>query len=69
LAKRVAEAGEPFVSSFEAADVQTALRTRGFTEIDDRGPKDLFGSITHAPRWLLPRRGAHVVVARTPSSA
>jgi methyltransferase (TIGR00027 family) len=69
LAKRVADAGEPFVSSFEAADVQAVLRTRGFTEIDDRGPKDLFGSITHAPRWLLPRRGAHVVVARTPSSA
>ncbi len=65
LAARVAAAGEPFVSSFEPADLHAELRRLGFIEIDDRGPRELFASMSRLPRWLLPRRGAHVVVART----
>ena len=66
LAQRVAEAGEPFVSNFDPKDLHAVLRARHFTEIDDRGPRDLFGSFSRTPRWLLPKHGAHVTVARTP---
>ncbi|HWE45354.1 MAG TPA: class I SAM-dependent methyltransferase [Caulobacteraceae bacterium] len=65
LARRVAEAGEPFVSSFEPKELHAALRERGFTTIDDRGPRELFGRVSKTPTWLLPKRGAHVCVART----
>ncbi len=66
LAQRVAEAGEPFVSNFEPKDLHAVLRQCGFSEIDDRGPRELFGGLSRAPRWLLPKHGAHVAVARTP---
>ncbi|HEY3814923.1 MAG TPA: class I SAM-dependent methyltransferase [Caulobacteraceae bacterium] len=69
LAERVAEAGEPFVSNFEPKDLHAVLHARGFTEIDDRGPRELFGPFSRTPRWLLPKHGAHVAVARTPVTA
>jgi methyltransferase (TIGR00027 family) len=64
-AKRVADAGEPFISHFDAKDLHAELRRLGFTEIDDRNPRDLFGPMSRTPRWLLPKRGAHMLVART----
>ena len=42
LAQRVAQAGEPFVSNFEPRELHAVLRRRGFSEIDDRGPRELF---------------------------
>ena len=69
LAKRVAEGGEPFISAFTASDMQAELRRLGFSEIDDRGPRELFGKLSRTPRWLLPKRGAHVLVARTPPTS
>ncbi|HUR32602.1 MAG TPA: class I SAM-dependent methyltransferase [Vicinamibacterales bacterium] len=43
FAKRVAAAGEPWVSSFEPALLQRELRGMGFTRVEDLGPDDLNG--------------------------
>jgi methyltransferase (TIGR00027 family) len=41
FAKRVAAAGEPWVSWFEPNQLRQALHDAGFTRIDDLGPDDL----------------------------
>ena len=43
FAKRVAAAGEPWVSSFEPDLLQHDLREMGFTRVVDLGPDDLNG--------------------------
>ena len=41
FAKRVAAAGEPWVSSFEPDELRQRLLTAGFTHVEDLGPNEL----------------------------
>jgi O-methyltransferase involved in polyketide biosynthesis len=66
FAKRVAAAGEPWVSSFEPADLARDLHALGFTEVDDLGPEFLNARYFHNRADGM-RVGtlAHVMKART----
>lgn len=70
LAVRVADAGEPFRTSFVPADLHARLRAGGFEELRDLGVRELvarhFGERAARLRGL-PERGGHVIHASTPS--
>src|SRR3569623_1281530 len=61
-AKRAAEIGEPFLSSFDTAELHTRLWVLGASEVDDLGPQRL------AARYGRPApvgdRGGHIVWVR-----
>jgi methyltransferase (TIGR00027 family) len=71
----VAALGEPFVSYFEPAELHAELRSLGFAEIEDLGPRAIleryFATRPASERppteaWRTrPDRGGHVLVART----
>jgi O-methyltransferase involved in polyketide biosynthesis len=69
FAKRVAAAGEPWISSFEPEVLQSDLRAMGFTHVVDLGPDEL-NARYFSQRADGMRVGslAHVMVARVASS-
>jgi methyltransferase (TIGR00027 family) len=66
-AKRVAAMGEPFISSFEPADLYVMLNGLGFGEIDDLNPRDIVSRLMGMPAGdNAPTRGGHVIFTATP---
>ncbi|HKQ10502.1 MAG TPA: SAM-dependent methyltransferase [Rhizomicrobium sp.] len=63
LIERVAALGEPFRSYFHPAEMAALLRSRGFDDIEDLGPREIgaryFGKLVRADR-----AGGHIVRAR-----
>jgi methyltransferase (TIGR00027 family) len=64
-AERVAAIGEPWLSYFDAGDLRALLLDRGFTAVEDLGPPELAERYWPGAVDLAPRRGGHVVFART----
>jgi len=70
-AERVAALGEPFLTSFEPAELHADLRKFGFDSIEDHGPASLIRRYIQpdlAADSLLPERGGHVILAATTST-
>jgi methyltransferase (TIGR00027 family) len=65
-AARVAAVGEPWLSYFEAPALHAMLGELGFAEIEDLGPPELAARFWPGAASGAPRRGGHVVLARTP---
>jgi len=61
-AKRAAEIGEPFLSSFDTAELHTRLRELGASEIDDLGPQRL--AALYGRPVPVGDRGGHIVWVR-----
>ena len=63
MAARAAQAGEPWLSYFNPAEIARLLTSRGFGEIEDLGPSDI--AARYLGRASEPQRaGAHVLRAR-----
>jgi methyltransferase (TIGR00027 family) len=65
LANRVAEMGEPLVSSFDPAELHGRLGAFGFREIEDRLGTEIVGRYLSLQRTASSTRGAHVLRAAT----
>lgn len=66
FAKRVASAGEPWVSSFEPEELRQQLLAGGFSEVDDLGPTELNARyFANRPDGMRVGTLAHVICART----
>lgn len=65
-AARVAAVGEPWLSYFEAPALHAMLSRLGFAEIEDLGPPELAARFWPGAASGAPKRGGHVVLARTP---
>lgn len=63
VAARVAAVGEPWVSSFEPAELHPKLLALGFTEIEDLGPRQIAARFLPARAASTPERGGHVLRA------
>lgn len=64
-AERVAALGEPWLSHFEPSELRALLLEIGFTEVEDLGPPELAERYWPGAAGRAPRRGGHVVLART----
>lgn len=64
-AERVAALGEPWLSHFEPADLRALLLELGFAAVEDLGPPELVDRYRPGAGRFAPRRGGHVVFART----
>lgn len=64
-AERVAAMGEPWLSYFEPTDLKALLLELGFTAVEDLGPPELAERYWPGAARLAPRRGGHVIFART----
>jgi O-methyltransferase involved in polyketide biosynthesis len=64
-AERVAAIGEPWLSHFEPADLRALLLERGFAAVEDFGPPELAERYWPGVASITPRRGGHVLFART----
>lgn len=64
-AERVAAMGEPWLSYFEPPSLKALLLELGFTAVEDLGPQDLVERYRPGAAQVAPRRGGHVVFART----
>ena len=62
-ATRVAEAGEPWVTYFEADALRANLTALGFTEIEDLGPAQIASRYFGRKGDSLPDRGGHILRA------
>ena len=68
-AKRVAAMGEPFLSSFEPAELHAMLGGLGLGEIDDLNPGGIVSRLMGlSPGENAPARGGHVIYAATPKA-
>ena len=68
LVQRVAALGEPFRSHFAPPEMAVLLKSRGFDEIQDLGPREI--GARYFDRLIRPdRAGGHVVQARATSRA
>jgi methyltransferase (TIGR00027 family) len=66
FAKRVASAGEPWVSSFEPDELTQSLRAEGFTSVEDLGPEPLNATyFSNRPDGMRVGSLAHIIRART----
>ena len=66
-AARVAKIGEAWVSYFEAEELRAMLTGFGFTEIEDRGPRQIAAVYFPDRAANLPEKGGHIVrAARVP---
>jgi len=63
LAERVAALGEPFQSHFEPPQIAAVLKSSGFGEIEDLGPREI-GARFFNRQIRRSRAGGHVVRAR-----
>jgi methyltransferase (TIGR00027 family) len=64
-AERVAAIGEPWLSHFEPADLRALLLELGFAAVEDLGPPELAERYWPGVAGVTPRRGGHVLFART----
>lgn len=64
-AAHVAALGEPWLSYFEPADLKALLLETGFAEVEDLGPPELAERYWPGAARVAPKRGGHVVFART----
>jgi methyltransferase (TIGR00027 family) len=64
-AERVAAMGEPWLSYFEPTALKALLLELGFTAVEDFGPPELAERYWPGAASLAPRRGGHVLFART----
>lgn len=62
-ARRVAAIGEPWISHFETEDLHTQLRSFGFAEIEDLGPREIAERYFPSRAIAVPRNGGHVLRA------
>jgi len=62
-AARVAEFGEPFLSFFEPGALRNELLARGFSRVDDWGPRRIAQRFFPARAAFAPDRGGHIVLA------
>jgi methyltransferase (TIGR00027 family) len=63
LVERVAALGEPFRSYFDPPEITALLKSKGFGEIEDMGPREI-GARFLGRRIPASRAGGHVVWAR-----
>ncbi|HLW89458.1 MAG TPA: SAM-dependent methyltransferase [Terriglobales bacterium] len=64
-ASRVAELGEPWLNYFETDELGAKLRTLGFSEIEDLGPREIAARYFPNRASTLPDKGGHVLRATT----
>jgi methyltransferase (TIGR00027 family) len=65
-ARRVAAVGEPFVTTFEPAELHGHLRAAGFVHLEDKGPHALSREYYRAGSAVSgPDRGGHILFAAT----
>jgi len=62
-AARVAAVGEGFLSYFEADPLRSELLARGFSEVEDLGPREIARAYFPSRKGEIPARGGHVVRA------
>ncbi|MGH1558825.1 class I SAM-dependent methyltransferase [Caulobacter segnis] len=64
-ARSVAALGEPWLSHFEPANLRTLLLSLGYATVEDLGPAELVERYLSGAGGSAPKRGGHVVFART----
>lgn len=62
-AQRVRALGEAWLSYFDGETIRLKLRTLGFSEIEDRGPRGIAGLYFPERAAILPETGGHIVHA------
>lgn len=66
FAKRVAAAGEPWVSTFGPDELRQRLLSHGFTEVEDLGPEQLNATyFSNRPDGMRVGSLAHIIRAKT----
>jgi methyltransferase (TIGR00027 family) len=65
LAARVAELGEPLITSFEPDQLRTKLMGVGFSEVEDLGPPQIAARYFPSRLASIPERGGHILRAST----
>lgn len=65
LARRVAAIGEELKTQFETPALHARLRSLGFNEIEDIGPRQMRERFFPANTGPVPERGGHVLLAAT----
>jgi methyltransferase (TIGR00027 family) len=62
-AQRVADAGEPWLTYFEADSLHSRLTMLGFSEIEDLGPRQIAARYFPQRQGALPDKGGHIIRA------
>ncbi len=67
-AARAAALGEPWITFFDPQALHAGLGARGFREIEDLGPREIFARYAPQLAAAAPQKGGHVLAAATAGS-